>query len=378
MSTFITELESAGSGPRIAVKDLVDVAGVVTTAGSKAVALRAEPAARDAALLAGFRAADARLVGKANLHELAFGTSGVNQWFGTPVNPLDARRIPGGSSSGSAVAVATDLADLAIGSDTGGSIRIPAAFCGVCGLKTTFGRIALDGVWPLAESLDTAGPIAVDISGLTATMRLFEPGFQAATTSATIVGRLRLPSETIDPDIDKAIDRALLESEFEIVEITLAEWEEAWTRCSDLLTAEAWTANRGLLDDKERGPLLGDAVRERLLSGSRVTPVQLTQARAFQTSFTAVLSAWLERVEVLALPTAAMFPPLLEDASSMPFNRLTNPINLAGLPALSLPVPSSGVIPASLQLVGGDLREDLLLTTGLRVEIANGGSPFRA
>jgi amidase len=377
MSTFITELSSTGSGPRIAVKDLVDVADVVTTAGSKAVALRAEPAVRDAALLAGFRAADARLVGKANLHELAFGTSGVNQWFGTPVNPLDARRIPGGSSSGSAVAVATDLADLAIGSDTGGSIRIPAAFCGVCGLKTTFGRIALDGVWPLAESLDTAGPIAVDISGLTATMRLFEPGFQAATTSATIVGRLRLPSETIDPDIDAAIDRSLSESEFEIVEITLPEWGEAWTRCSDLLTAEAWEANRGLLEDQERGPLVSDAVRDRLLSGSRVTPVQLAQARAVQRSFTAVLSAWLERVEVLALPTAAMFPPLLEDAATMPFNRLTNPINLAGLPALSLPVPSSTAIPASLQLVGGDLREDLLLTTGLRVETANGGSPFR-
>jgi amidase len=377
MSTFITELATSGSGPRIAVKDLVDVAGVVTTAGSKGVADFAQPADRDATLLAGFRSASARLVGKANLHELAFGTSGVNPWFGTPVNPLDARRIPGGSSSGSAVAVATDLADLAIGSDTGGSIRIPAAFCGVCGLKTTFGRISLGGVWPLAKSLDTVGPIAVDIPGIISTMQLFEPDFEPAQHSASVIGRLRLPSESVDPVIDAAIDRALAESGFEIVEITLPEWEEAWMRCSDLLTAEAWEANRYILEDHERSPFVSDAVRDRLLSGSRVSSAQLAHANAFRRSFTALLKGWLERVELLALPSAAMFPPLLEDAASMPYNRLTNPINLAGLPALSLPIAGSTPIPSSLQLVGDENGEDLLVATGLRVEAAVGGSPFR-
>jgi amidase len=376
MTTFITELTSSGSGPRIAVKDLIDVVGVTTTAGSRAVARKAEPAARDAALLAGFRAADARLVGKANLHELAFGTSGVNQWFGTPVNPLDGRRIPGGSSSGSAVAVASGLADLAIGTDTGGSIRIPAAFCGVCGLKTTFGRIGLEGVWPLAKSLDTVGPIAVDVTGLIATMQLFEPTFELARGAATAIGRLRLPSESVDPEIDAAVDRALAESEFEVLDITLPEWEQAWIRCSDLLTAEAWEANHGLLNDPEDASFIGEAERERLFSGSRVTPAELATARSFQRSFTAVLAAWLERVGVLALPTVAMFPPLLEDAAAMTYNRLTSPINLAGLPALSLPVPSSTAYPASLQLVGGYDHEDQLVTTGLRIERAVGGSPF--
>src|ERR1700733_7975805 len=193
MSTFITELPSQGQGPRVAVKDLIDVAGVITTAGSQAVADFAEPASADAALLAGTRAAGARIVGKANLHELAFGTSGVNPWAGTPENPLDPRRIPGGSSSGSAVAVATNLADVAIGSDTGGSIRVPAAFCGISGLKTTFGRIPLEGVWPLAKSLDTAGPMAVDVAGLTTMMQLLEPGFEVTASPARTVGRLRLP-----------------------------------------------------------------------------------------------------------------------------------------------------------------------------------------
>src|SRR4029077_12186558 len=121
MATFITRLDQAGSGPRIAVKDLIDVAGIPTTAGCKAVAKPAEPAAHDAACLAGARAADAAIAGKANLHELAFGASGVNRWFGTPLNPLDPDLVPGGSSSGSAVAVAEGEAEIGYGTDTGGS-----------------------------------------------------------------------------------------------------------------------------------------------------------------------------------------------------------------------------------------------------------------
>src|ERR1700723_3951359 len=157
-------MPSSGGGSRLAVKDLIDVAGVPTTAGSRALA-NAAAAERDAPCLAGARAAGARVVGKANLDELAFGASGVNEYFGTPVNPLDPGLVPGGSSSGSAVAVADDEADLAYGSDTGGSVRVPAAFCGITGLKTTHGRIPLDGVWPLAPSMDTIGPMARDVAG---------------------------------------------------------------------------------------------------------------------------------------------------------------------------------------------------------------------
>src|SRR5436190_2629313 len=195
MTTFITKLDTTGTGPRVAVKDVIDVAGVPTTAGSRAVERNAQPAAADAPCLAGARAAGARLVGKANLHELAMLPLGTNPWFGTPVNPLDPSLIPGGSSSGSAVAVATGEADVALGSDTGGSVRIPAACCGVAGLKTTHGRIALEGVWPLAPSMDTIGPMARDVAGLELGMRLLEPGFSVADNTARRIGRVQTDAE---------------------------------------------------------------------------------------------------------------------------------------------------------------------------------------
>src|SRR5207245_3006954 len=133
-----------------------------------------------------------RIVGKANLHELAFGATGVNPWFGTAANPLDPDRVPGGSSSGSAVAVATREADVAYGSDTGGSVRIPSACCGTAGLKTTHGRIPLEGVWPLALTPDTIGPMARDVAGPVVGMELLEPGFTVAPSPPTTVGRFRL------------------------------------------------------------------------------------------------------------------------------------------------------------------------------------------
>src|SRR5436305_2845260 len=128
------------------------------------MATPATAATADAPCVVTARAAGARIVGKANLHELALGASGINRWFGTPTNPLDAALVPGGSSSGSAVAVATDEADVAYGSDTGGSVRIPSACCGTVGLKTTWGRVPLEGVFLLAESLDTSGPMAADVA----------------------------------------------------------------------------------------------------------------------------------------------------------------------------------------------------------------------
>ena len=209
MATFITQLEHRGGGLRLAVKDLIDLAGVPTTAGSRALAETAVPADADAPCMAGARAAGVAIVGKVNLHELAFGASGVNHYFGTPVNPLDPERVPGGSSSGSAVAVADGDADIAYGSDTGGSIRIPSAFCGITGLKTTHGRVSLERVWPLAPSLDTVGPMARDIAGVVAGMALLEPGFTLDARPAARVGRIRPAGVDVDPVIDAAVDAAL-------------------------------------------------------------------------------------------------------------------------------------------------------------------------
>jgi amidase len=376
MATFITRLDYARGGVRLAVKDLIDLAGSPTTAGSQALAAAAVPAVADAPCLAGARAARVPIVGKVNLHELAFGASGVNDYFGTPVNPLDPGRVPGGSSSGSAVAVADDEADIAYGSDTGGSIRIPAAFCGITGLKTTHGRVSLAGVWPLAPSLDTIGPMARDVAGVAAGMTLLEPGFTLDAAPAIRIGRLRPASCDVDPVIDSAIDSALVRSGLEVTEIDLPGWLAAREAAGVIIDAEAAESNRALLDDPSRRDLLGADVRARLAEGAATTPAQLTQARAVQTRWRDEMARALKDVDVLALPTVPFYAPRLEDAARKPYTIFTNPVNLAGNPALALPVSSRDRLPASLQLIGPANSEAMLLATAAIIEAAAGYRQF--
>jgi amidase len=366
MVAFIVRLPGSGPGARLAVKDLIDIAGVPTTACSQALAAVAGPAERDAPCLAGARAAGARIVGKTNLNELAFGASGVNEYFGTPVNPLDPGRVPGGSSSGSAVAVADGEADLAYGSDTGGSIRIPAAFCGITGLKTTHGRIPLDGVWPLAPSLDTIGPMARDVAGATAGMTLLEPGFAVEVAAATRIGRVRPAGAEADPAVDAAVDAALARSGIEVTEVDLPGWGLARKASDVIIDAEAVVANRVLLADPARRDLLGPRVRANLTEGQAVTPAELQRARAAQERWRAALRT----VDLLALPTVPFFPPPLQEAIGPGYTAFTSPVNLAGFPALALPVPTGQRLPASLQLIGGPGAEALLLATGAIIEAA--------
>src|SRR5580704_10614513 len=318
-------MAGSGDGIRLAVKDLIDVAGVPTTAGSRALAATAAAAERDAPCLAGARAAGARIVGKANLNELAYGASGVNEYFGTPVNPLDPGRVPGGSSSGSAVAVAGGEADLAYGSDTGGSIRVPAAFCGITGLKTTHGRIPLAGVWPLAPSIDTIGPMARDVAGVAAGLALLEPGFSADVTAAARVGRIRPGGFVVDPVIDAAVDAALARSGVEVIDVELPGWDLA-SRTSDvIIDAEAVASNRVLLADPARRDLLGPRVRAGLAEAQAVTPAQLLQARAEQECWCAAVAAALRETGLLALPTVPFFPPRLDAAIRTGYLALTGP-----------------------------------------------------
>ena len=368
MATWITRLDETGTGLRVAVKDAIDVVGVPTTAGCRALADVAEPASADAACLAGSRAAGARLVGKANLHELCFGTTGVNPWFGTPVNPLDPALVPGGSSSGSAVAVGSDEADVGFGTDTGGSVRIPAACCGIVGLKTTWGRVPLEGVWPLSPALDTIGPLARDVATVVQGMALLDPGFAADVAPATVVGRVRLPD--VDPAVDAAIDRALAHAEFEVIEVRLDGWDTAQGSFAAIILSEALAANRDLIERDPDG--VSDGVRERLAMGSMFDATMVENARAVQAAWADELRNHFSRVQVLALPTLDCFPPVID--TDVLLNRLTGPFNLAGTPALSLPVPAAGPLPASLQLVGPWDREDVLCATGKRVESAVAGA----
>lgn len=370
MATWITRDGEPGSGLRVAVKDLIDVAGLPTTAGCRAVASRAGPAAADAACLGGLRAAqgrgEARLAGKTGLHELAYGITGVNAAFGTPVNPLDPARVPGGSSSGSAVAVATGEADVAYGTDTGGSIRIPAACCGVAGLKTTWGRVPLTGVWPLAPSLDTVGPMARDVGGLAAGMALLEPGFTIAGGPPAVVGRVAMDA---DPVVGQAVDDALAATGWQVRPVTLTGVPAARAALNDLLDGEAWACDASLA---EAAPdLIGADVLARLREASTVSAAAVSAAREHAGRWQAYLLALLQQVEMLAFPTLAGFPAKLDNPAGMSRIRgLNSLINLAGLPALALPVPAAGPLPASIQLAGPPGSEEHLLAAGAEVERA--------
>ena len=310
------------------------------------------------------------IVGKTNLHELAFGVTGINPWFGTPVNPLDSRLVPGGSSSGSAAAVGAHEADVAFGSDTGGSIRIPAACCGVVGLKTTRGRVSLDGVLPLAPSLDTVGPLAPTRLGRRSWHGPAGTGLHARRTGVgdVVVGRLRLPAE---PRVDQAVDAALAAAGCARSNVVLPGWWPATAATMRILAAEAWQVHADLwarhADD------LSSDVRARLLDASSVTPADLDAAWQRAPLWDTELDETFARVDILALPVLAGPPPPLEDASRLTDIRYVAPFNLAGVPALALPVPArSPGIPPSLQLVGPLLSEEQLVAVGLQVEAAAG------
>jgi Asp-tRNA(Asn)/Glu-tRNA(Gln) amidotransferase A subunit family amidase len=169
LNAFICETTETGEGPVVAVKDLLDVRGTPTTAGS--IVLDPAPALADAAVITRIRAAGCVVIGKTNLHEWALGPTSANRHFGAVRHPRDALRVAGGSSGGSAVAVALGMCDWAIGTDTGGSIRIPAGLCGVVGFKPTFGSIDTRGMVAASQSLDTIGPLAQSVAS---TLRAYE------------------------------------------------------------------------------------------------------------------------------------------------------------------------------------------------------------
>ena len=333
------------------------MAGVPTTAGCAAVADVAAPAEIDARCVAIARAGGARIVGKTNLHELCFGTAGTNVWYGDPVNPLAPDRLPGGSSSGSAVAVATGEADVALGTDTGGSIRIPAACCGVVGLKTTWGRVPLDGVWPLAPSLDTVGPIAPDVAGIITAMRLLVRDFAPAAEPAATVGRIGPP--------DEDVDRALAAAGLRVIAIDLPRLGHLDDAFAPIILSESWASDAHLWDRRDR---IGEQVRARLEEGRDVDADGVRRAAATRARWRSEVSDAFQQCDVLALPTLSGEPPPISATGVA--NDLLYPWNLAGAPALSMPVGTRLPIPTSLQLVAPWHAEELLCTTAALIESA--------
>jgi amidase len=371
-ATWITPLDpdldplARPDGIRVAVKDCIDVAGVITSAGSPVIAEQAEPAASDAPCLEVARAAGARIVGKANLHELCFGATGINPHYGTPVNPLDPRRVPGGSSSGSAVAVAAGEADIGFGTDTAGSIRNPAAYCGITGLKTTFGVVPVEGVRPLAPSLDTVGVLARDVADLAAGATLLDPRLtDSGVTASFTAGRFRLPDT--DPTIDAAIDSALIEAGIEVTEIELPGWNDAHAAAIAVLFGEALMVNDDLW--RHHHDRLGADLVERFTFAQTISPGELGDARAQREPWRTELAEVFGAVGIIVLPTMAAYPVRVASGAASP-NPACPPINLAGHPALALPVPSGGLLPASVQLVAPDHHEGRLLATAAVIEAA--------
>ena len=363
--TWIVRLDAPGPGPRLAVKDCIDIEGLPTTVGCQLIAAQASPAARDAAVVAAARRAGARIVGKTNLAELCWSAAGTNPWSGTPVNPADPRRIPGGSSSGSAVAVAAGQADVALGTDTGGSVRIPAACCAVTGLKTTWGRVPVDGVYPLAPSMDTVGPLGADVAAVELGMRLIEPGF-AAGSCELAVGRIR-PGIDVDPMTDSAVDAAL--AGLRVTDVAGFDFTAANHAGNVLIDVEAYQANAHLLAQLDR---LSPQIRRNMTEAAAVTADEADAARRTRREVRDWFAAALDRHQVLALPTLAGAPPLLGQRG-ISLTVLTMPANVAGLPALALPVPGGPTgLSASLQLIGPLGGEERLVALGRVVEAALG------
>lgn len=363
-------------GVPLAIKDLFAVKGVRTTAGSRI--LREWVPTADAEAVARLRAAGAIVLGKTNLHEFAYGVTNGNPWWGVARNPLDPTRIPGGSSGGSAIAVVAGLAAGALGSDTGGSIRIPAALCGCVGLKATYGAIPVDGALPLAWSLDHAGPLArtVDdvrllfevLSGRTTRRRRETSGLRVGTVRGSFTDRVE---PAVTARVAEAVE-GLRRRGLQVSEITIPELE--WTVAMQLITLRAEASAIHAKWIRQRPRSYGEDVRVRLQLGALVSGAEYAVAQHARTRLREALRQAFQRVDVLALPTTPLVAPMIGvrtvewrqgaepvDGSLV---RLTSPFNLAGTPALSVPCGRWDGLPIGLQLVAPWNEEERLFAVG--------------
>jgi amidase len=380
---------------RLAVKDLIDLKGVVTTAGSAYFEKHGSPAPRDAACMAIARQRHVLIVGKTNLDELAVGVTGMNEYFGIPRNRLSKTRnlIPGGSSSGCAVAVQSGMADVAFGTDTAGSVRVPAACCGIVGLKTTYGLISLRGIFPVEPNhLDTVGPMGKDIAHVVEGMDLLQRGFRDRYESADAnisrrrirIGRLYLSGT--DSKIDQAIDAALAQANFQVIPLSQnfkANWRQAESDATTLAEAGAWISDREYLQKAE----VGGKVKAAIALGEIQYTANYRKALSRAAAWRARLRQIFTRVDFIALPTLQKLPPRVPVIGGTPvFEALalglenTAAVNFAGNPALAMPVPvNDKEIPVtSLQLIGPRSSEARLLSAGRLVEEAVHASVERA
>ena len=370
-------------GRTISLKDLIDVRGVPTTAASRARA--GHVAAEDATLVTRLREAGAVLIGNTNLHELALGTTSDESAFGPVRNPLDQSRSPGGSSGGSAAAVAAGMGWASIGSDTGGSIRIPASACGVVGLKPTFGEIPMTGVLPLSVSLDHVGPIAQNVSDAwavyAALIAAAPPTLTPGSMRAARLGRLdgyflAKLDDAVRARFEEAL-RLAQEAGATIVDVNLGSVPDIATTYVNVALVEAYAAYADALEampDK-----FSDSVRTRLEMGRMISRDSYVQSQGDRATLRAAVDRALAKCDALVLPTLPV-PPQTVGATTAVIGsteeplrpltlRLTQLFNLTGHPAMSIPCGNMpGGLTCGLQLAGRRQQTSDLLQVALNFE----------
>jgi aspartyl-tRNA(Asn)/glutamyl-tRNA(Gln) amidotransferase subunit A len=379
-------------GIPIAVKDLYETADVLTTCGTPFFENYIPE--RDALAVERLKEAGALIIGKTNTHEIALGVTGVNPHYGTVKNPWDLLRISGGSSSGSAAAVATGMCLAALGTDTGGSIRIPASLCGVVGLKATFGRISLRGVFPLSWNLDHAGPLTRSVSDAAILLQalagydLLDPvsadvplddylaGLEGGVTGWKVaVADDQYVAES-DPEVLAAFHAAAqvfesLGAHVEKVELDFL--REAAPANTAMLLADAAAIHRERIS--QHPEFFGEDVRQRLQTGAACTATEYVLARRTQAEIHRRFEQLFAGYDILLTPTTPIAAPPIEGSDAIEqarrLTRFTSSFNLAGLPALSLPCGfTNNGLPVGLQVVSKAWAEAKVLRAARAFEMA--------
>jgi aspartyl-tRNA(Asn)/glutamyl-tRNA(Gln) amidotransferase subunit A len=358
---FLARPERPQEGIALAVKDLFDTEGLTTTYGSALFADHVPTATAEAvSLLEGAGYAN---VGKTNLHEFAYGITCENPHFGTVPNPLREGRIAGGSSGGSAAALAAGLADAALGSDSGGSIRVPAACCGIVGFKPTYGLVSLEGCFPLAPSWDHAGPMARTVGECSAMMEVLAPGYASVEVGLEDVAVGIAWLDEADPLVRRRIEETarrfphLRDVDFPVP-----------TRIFPGFMAEVAEVHRELFT--ENRDLYGDDVAQKIEDCLAVSDERRAESARNREAYREAAEASLGDLDLLIVPTLPFVAPEVGATWNEPvrsrMTRCTRAFNDLGWPALALPCgPAEEDLPASLQLVGRPGDDALVLGAGV-------------
>jgi aspartyl-tRNA(Asn)/glutamyl-tRNA(Gln) amidotransferase subunit A len=366
-------------GAIVSIKDLFDVAGEPTRAGSKILAEEAAPAVADAAVVQRLRAAGAVIVAKTNMTEFAFSGIGANPHFGTPGNPRDRTRVPGGSSSGAPVAVADGMCDIAIGTDTGGSVRIPASLCGLIGFKPSRQRVPTGGAFPLSRTLDSIGPIAAGVAAC-AKADAVMAGEDFVPLKPVALAGLRfgiaegLPLDRLDDTVAAAFAAAIARLDDAGARIS----REALSLFDDMVAVnarggiappEACAIHRDRL--KRRPGDFDPNVRLRIERGCAVSPEDYDDMMRERAGLVRAMAARLTPLDVLLMPTTAIVAPAIAEVADPAIFAarnaavLRNPsiVNFFDLCAISLPLPvtAPGSLPVGLMVVARNGQDRRLL-----------------